>query len=100
MRYKSRYLVSAVVLIVVIGLAAWGLWFPGAQEPGYQFVRAWGAPGDGSGEFQNPIGIAIDGNEVFVSDAGNNRIQVFNKGGEFVRQFGKATHAGHGFANR
>ena len=38
--------------------------------------------------FEQPIGIAIAGNEVFVSDAGNNRIQVFDRDGRFLRLFG------------
>ncbi len=89
MRYKSRYLVSAVVLIAVMGLVGWWFWFPAAQEAGYEFVRIWGVPGHGLGDFQDPIGIAVAGIEVFVSDAGKNRIQVFDKEGQFLRQFGK-----------
>jgi len=49
----------------------------------------WGEEGSGPGQFSNPIGIAIAGDEVFVSDAGNNRIQVFSLQGKFLRMFGR-----------
>jgi tripartite motif-containing protein 71 len=54
------------------------------------FSSAFGSLGAGDGEFDEPVGIAvnpIDGN-VVVSDEKNNRVQVFNEKGEFVRTFG------------
>ena len=54
----------------------------------YRFVKTWGQRGEGPGELREPIGIVISGEEVFVSDAGNNRIQVFDLEGRFLRQFG------------
>ncbi len=68
----------------------WFLWscFPSPREPGYRFVQAWGQRGQGPGQFENPIGIAFSQNEIFVSDSGNNRIQVFDRDGNFIRQFG------------
>ncbi|MFB6098949.1 MAG: 6-bladed beta-propeller, partial [Salinibacter sp.] len=51
---------------------------PSAPEaPSYQFVRAWGAKGKAPGEFFHPVGITIAKGRVYVSDTGNNRIQVF-----------------------
>ena len=46
--------------------------------------------GSGNGEFINPRGISIDRirNEVFIADLRNNRIQVLNPEGEYVRSFG------------
>ncbi|MEE8265305.1 MAG: NHL repeat-containing protein, partial [Acidiferrobacterales bacterium] len=69
-------------------IIAWLVWVPWAQEPGYVFVAAWGEPGPAPGQFNDPTGIAIAGNEVFVSDARNGRIQVFDLDGKFKRQFG------------
>ena len=42
------------------------------------FLAQWGTDGGGEGEFYRPNGIAVDlqGN-VYVADAGNNRIQKF-----------------------
>ncbi len=73
-----------VVIVVVAGLLAAGAfvaWIPSATEPGYRFELAWGETGSGPGELDGPIGIALLGNEVFVSDTGNHRIQVFDREG-------------------
>ena len=53
-----------------------------------ELKRSWGTPGGGPGEFFLPHGIAVaaDG-RVFVCDRENDRIQVFRKSGEFVREF-------------
>ena len=49
-----------------------------------------GSPGNHPGLLMNPeqICIAPDG-LVYVSDAGNNRVQVFEQDGTFIQQFGK-----------
>lgn len=50
-----------------------------------QFVREWGQPGSGPGQFNVPHGIAVDtGGRVFVADRGNARIQVFDSTGRFL----------------
>lgn len=62
----------------------------------YEPDLGWGSVGSGQGQFQGisgsplllTMGIAVDATNVFVADAGNNRIQVFDKSGAFVRQFG------------
>ena len=58
------------------------------QSGHYQY--SFGSEGGGPGQFQNHEQICItpDG-LVCVTDGGNNRVQVFEQGGEFVRQFGK-----------
>ncbi len=76
-----------VVLFLIIIFALWQM-FPLSKEPGYRFVLSWGESGSGIGEFKEPIGIEISGNEVFVSEGGNNRIQVFDLTGNFLRTFG------------
>lgn len=50
--------------------------------------RAWGGWGAGDGDFQAAWDIASYNNEVYVADAGNNRIQVFNSIGVFQRKWG------------
>jgi sugar lactone lactonase YvrE len=44
-------------------------------------VTAWGSYGASPGQFDNPIGIAVDGNgDVYVADTNNSRIQRFGFG--------------------
>ena len=50
-----------------------------------------GSYGSGNGQFDRPYGIAADYNgsnlEIFVSDTGRDRIQVFSEIGTFLRKF-------------
>ncbi len=65
-----------------------------ARESGYEWVQSWGGFGQEPGQFNDPIGIAIAGEEVFVADARNARIQVFDFDGRFLRQFGNREQLG------
>lgn len=52
------------------------------------WVKSWGEPGAGPGEFRTPHSIAIDrADNVYVGDRGNRRIQVFDTDGRFIRMF-------------
>ena len=57
------------------------------------FVKAWGRPGDGPGEFHSLHAIAMDAQgRVFVGDRFNNRIQLFDQEGTHLAswtQFGR-----------
>jgi sugar lactone lactonase YvrE len=55
--------------------------------PGYKFLTKWGSPGEADGSFMEPWGITVSG-YVYVSDAGNARIQKFNTDGTFVAKWG------------
>ena len=48
------------------------------------------APGTAAGQCNNPRSVAVneESGEVFVADAGNNRIDVFDGAGGFLRAFG------------
>ena len=51
-----------------------------------KYLFQWGKPGSDEGEFDIPHGITLDKNEnVYVADRQNNRIQVFDKNGIFLR---------------
>ena len=53
-----------------------------------KYLMTWGKRGTGPGEFNTPHSIAVDSKgEVYVSDRENNRIQVFDPNGKFIRQF-------------
>ena len=65
-------------------------------DPPYKYIRTLGKLGTkhtstAPGEFAKPTGVAVDqdGN-VYVSDTWNNRIQVFDADGNFIRTFGKS----------
>jgi len=50
-----------------------------------------GEAGTGDGQFDQPCGIAIDWSGfVYVTDRNNDRVQVFNSSGAFVRKFGQS----------
>jgi hypothetical protein len=60
-----------------------------------QFLRACGSAGSGNGQFNGPTGIAVNpvvtGNRhgyVYVSDSGNNRIEVFSPVCKFTETYG------------
>jgi hypothetical protein len=70
-------------------------------SPAGKVLRRWGKPGSGPGEFkfiagdptaptdvEASIAVGPNGN-VYVSDSGNARVEVFTAGGRFLRQFGK-----------
>ena len=58
------------------------------------YVLKWGSPGTGSGQFNQPVGVAIDSNgNVYVTDMGNDRVQVFNNLGVWQYSFGSTGSA-------
>jgi sugar lactone lactonase YvrE len=73
---------------------------PDAESPGsYSHAATWGRSASISpplpGEFEVPLGIAVDGSgSVLVSDFNQNRIQVFVPVGEAMRQRRAASRAG------
>ena len=51
------------------------------------WLKSWGEPGDGPGQFNVPHSIAVDARgSIYVADSGNRRIQVFDGEGRFLRQ--------------
>jgi streptogramin lyase len=52
------------------------------------WVKSWGERGTAPGQFNLPHSIAVDrGNNVYVGDRSNRRIQVFDTEGRFLRMF-------------
>ena len=63
------------------------------------FVRAWGTFGSGNGQFNFPVGVAVDASgNVFVADAGNNRIEKFTNHGHFIATWRHAFNSPFGVA--
>ena len=52
------------------------------------FIRQWGSTGSEQGQFNGPKALAVDAQgNVYVLDAGNKRVQVFDGDGNFKSQF-------------
>jgi len=51
-------------------------------------INTWGTTGSEPGQLLHPIGITLHESNLYISDAGNHRIQVFGKDGSFIRTFG------------
>jgi DNA-binding beta-propeller fold protein YncE len=52
-----------------------------------KFLLAWGSKGDKDGEFNLPHAVRVDSKgQVYVGDRENNRIQVFDPEGKFIRK--------------
>ena len=57
-----------------------------------QLVARFGGTGSAAGQFSFPTGIHVSsGGEVFVADQNNDRVQVFDRDGAFLRCFGKTS---------
>jgi DNA-binding beta-propeller fold protein YncE len=53
------------------------------------FSISWGSAGTDPGEFNGPAGLALDtAGNVYVADSLNDRVQVFDQNGAFLRQWG------------
>ena len=90
MQAKRLFKLGAIVagLVAVAAMASCVAFIPREQGAGYEFVEAWGSQGNEPGQFDDPTGIAVTADEVFVADARNGRIQVFDHEGKFKREFG------------
>ena len=52
------------------------------------WVTSFGEPGTGPGQFRTPHAIAIDAkNNIYVGDRGNQRVQIFNTDGKYLREW-------------
>jgi peptidylamidoglycolate lyase len=53
-----------------------------------KYLFAWGKKGNKESEFNIPHGISLDSKEnIYVADRENNRIQLFEPNGKFIKQF-------------
>jgi sugar lactone lactonase YvrE len=53
-----------------------------------KFIKEWGSPGPGPGQFGMPHCLAMDSKgRLYVGDRDNNRIEVFTQDGKFLGQF-------------
>ena len=83
MRFKIQLIAVFAVLVFVSGVQA-----DRAPQDNWYQLDTWGETGSGDGQFADPRGMDIDTNGLlYVADAGNANIQVFQKDGTFVRKW-------------
>ena len=79
---RNCVLITLVVIWALLPAAAL------SQSPP-AFCTMWGSYGQGPGQFDWPLGVAVDASgNVYVTDWGNHRIQVFTSSGEYITQWG------------
>ena len=78
---RSRVLAVCAVALSLGATAARALFLP---------LGSFGSQGSGSGQFQSPIGVAVDqaSGDVYVADSGNARVQKFSGTGAFIAAWG------------
>ncbi|MBN2688131.1 MAG: hypothetical protein JXR85_08120, partial [Deltaproteobacteria bacterium] len=64
--------------------------YGGVSSGALRYTKSWGRKGTGTADFYLPYGIAADAEgNVYVADTYNNRIQVFDPSGSFLRTWGQ-----------
>ena len=87
MRQGTATTITAIIMAISM-LAVLSAPMVAAQDS-YVFVAKWGTNGTGDGEFDYPFKIALNAvGEVYVSDAGNRRIEKFDSDGNFITKWG------------
>jgi DNA-binding beta-propeller fold protein YncE len=67
----------------------------------YNYITQWGSYGSGNGQFNAPLGVAVDSSgNVYVADWGaNNRVQKFTGNGVFITSWGGSGSGNGQFSN-
>ncbi|MFM9903904.1 MAG: hypothetical protein ACKVQJ_04950 [Pyrinomonadaceae bacterium] len=85
---------ACVILLTLLALGVWFWWGTTASIKHYQFVSTLVGTG---GEFGEPFGIAVKGNDVYVSDGQNGQIWRISGGKPTVFAAGLDTPSGIAF---
>jgi tripartite motif-containing protein 71 len=65
-----------------------------SSAPDYRYKARWGSYGTAPGQLAYPRGIAVDApGNVYVANTGDDRIDVFDRGGQLLRSFGSSGRA-------
>ncbi|MEN3279453.1 MAG: tripartite motif-containing protein 71 [Solirubrobacteraceae bacterium] len=65
-----------------------------SSGPSYPYKARWGSYGTAPGQLAYPRGLAVDrGGNVYVANTGDDRIDVFDRGGRLLRSFGSSGRA-------
>lgn len=74
-----------VATVAILGLGLWQVLFPSGTNLRYEFVRDFGAD-----ILNRPVGIAVFGGRIYVTDTGHDRMVVFTSEGAFMGAGGEA----------
>ena len=93
---KLRLVPRSIFLLgLIIAGAPSALFGDESEQPPIRFLLEWGHRGKADGEFDFPIGIAVDSDgTICVSDFYNARVQRFNPDGKFLSSFGTSPNPG------
>lgn len=84
----SVWRIVAQVIVVICACLARPVHGGAEPPPPARFLLEWGEQGAAQGQFDFPIGIAINAaDEVFVTDFKNARVQKFTSAGTFIAAF-------------
>ena len=74
---------------------------PGLAHLGYFASSKFGSVGSGVGQFDKPVGVAIDEStdDVYVVDEGNNRVERFDAGGKYLSELDGSETPAKAFAS-
>jgi DNA-binding beta-propeller fold protein YncE len=86
-RPDGRWRVLACVLAVIGLLGCWAA--PALALRGHTFEKSFGSAGSGPGQFNHPVGVAVNEatGDVYVLDRGNDRVERFSATGAYLGQF-------------
>ena len=85
-RFSAATAPGRVLAVCALSLAL------GATRANALFLQLgqFGSQGSGAGQFQTPVGVAVDqaSGDVYVADSGNARVQKFSATGAFIAAWG------------
>ena len=58
-----------------------------SKKSTFEFIRIFGNKGNNNGQFVYPIGIAVDGEYLYVTS--DHCVQIFDKTGVYIHKFGQ-----------
>src|SRR5512139_1783037 len=80
---RRTLLVTAAVFVAICSAGV-----SRAEDPPF-FLFDWGGEGVGGGQFNNPLGVAVDSQgHIYVADYANHRVQKFDSSGGFLLAWG------------
>ena len=85
---RTKTIVLVLIALFIFPMLNFSVTVQAAET--YQYITQWGSYGSGEGQFNTPLGIAVDNaGNVYVADALNSRVQKFSSSGTFITKLGE-----------